>query len=154
MISIDYLAGFMDGEGSICIATHRKARNPGYYLRVQISNTDRGVLESIQKSFGGGIYTTKKGNGWRSEHQLVWCSRKGAALLKELFPYLILKRERAGLAIAFMDYLRSWRPARGHKGRILPVTDADLNLRKRFYEHMKQLNIRGGARKGESGDRK
>ena len=53
--SARYVAGFMDGEGSLMIAKVRiaKGRLPQYHARVSLGNTNRVVLALIQRKYGG-----------------------------------------------------------------------------------------------------
>ncbi|HLE55268.1 MAG TPA: LAGLIDADG family homing endonuclease [Thermoplasmata archaeon] len=50
-----YLAGFMDGEGSLMIAKYagRGLRGYHYRARISIANTNRLVLEEIRRVYGG-----------------------------------------------------------------------------------------------------
>ncbi len=54
-ITPQYLAGFMDGEGSIMIArsSARNSNRVHYRARVDVANTDRRVLEEVRDQFGG-----------------------------------------------------------------------------------------------------
>ncbi|MFN4218196.1 MAG: LAGLIDADG family homing endonuclease [Candidatus Bipolaricaulia bacterium] len=53
-----YLAGLIDGEGTITLA--RKYKGAHRHLLVSISNTERPVLEWVQRVIGAGRITTKR----------------------------------------------------------------------------------------------
>lgn len=53
-----YLAGIVDGEGTITLASKNKGQNRR--LAITVSNTDRELLEWILKVVGVGIITTKR----------------------------------------------------------------------------------------------
>ena len=97
--SLEYLAGFFDGDGCICIY---KQRNPnmarGHSYRLYISVTQKAplILEVFKAQWGGSIHD-------RSKYANIWMAYGQSALkaLKELAPHLILKREEALLAISF-----------------------------------------------------
>ncbi len=56
MISAEYAAGFMDGEGCINVSSCRNST----YIRVLIVNTNREVLEMFQQRWGGDIKQNKQ----------------------------------------------------------------------------------------------
>jgi len=57
MVSYEYIAGFVDGEGFINIqkkSPNSKSGSP-YWLIVCIANTNKQVLDEIQKIIGGKV---------------------------------------------------------------------------------------------------
>ena len=57
-----YLAGIIDGEGTIVIAKGkiRKGRiNHPYSLRLVVMNTDIRLIEWLKENFGGSIHTKR-----------------------------------------------------------------------------------------------
>ena len=95
-----YAAAFMDADGYIGLYKH------GTYKRAHIgwTNTDRAVLEYIQKCVGGGGYIlTRNPNGGRRRqvfYQYVLVSRSARIVLRLLLPYLRIKQGRAEAALA------------------------------------------------------
>ena len=54
MISLGYLAGFVDGEGYLALARIRRPhRRAEHCVRLVVYNTSLPVLEDIQRSWGG-----------------------------------------------------------------------------------------------------
>lgn len=98
-----YLAAFLDGEGYISIGVRTsKAGSAGHYLVVAVTNTHEGVLRHLHSIWGGALTTPRR----RSEKHLragdlKWVSRQAAAVLAEIRPYLIIKGDRADIAMAF-----------------------------------------------------
>ena len=105
-----YTAGFLDGEGwigiincnnnSILAKTGRKY----YGVNIQIVQSDIEVLEWLKKQWGGGgifpcSFNAKRANSvkWR------WClhTKDAINLLKEVYPYLKVKKKQAEIAIQF-----------------------------------------------------
>src|SRR3989344_3193708 len=83
-----YVAGFVDGEGSIVIYGDND-------YRISIPQTHEGVLRSIQKFAGAGnIYKTKKRKSHWKESWIYCVARQEAVLqfLKNIYPYLIVKK--------------------------------------------------------------
>jgi len=107
-----YLAGIMDGEGSIFIAKQKsKLRtNPSYILRLSITSTDKPLCEWIMGKFGGHIIYDKKqssrGTGYKACYHWRIVGNKAKAILIGIQKYLIIKKEKAELAILFQDQKR------------------------------------------------
>src|SRR3990170_1072595 len=95
-----YIAGFFDGEGSITIAIQKSSPNGA--VIVQISNTNKPVLEWIQSKFGGSIHIkTRENERQQNSWKLDICSLMANRFLKTIQPYLKLKTPQAQLAIEF-----------------------------------------------------
>ena len=96
---IGYIAGFMDGEGSILFCLNRKM-NP----TIQFSNTNKEVIEWLLKKLTvGGLSITvreKKNPKWKTLYQIHIGGIKNVFdILVKIEPYLIIKREKAQRAI-------------------------------------------------------
>lgn len=99
MITWEYAAGFIDGEG--CFSIHEKCQ------RLTVSNLNVAVLFALQERFGGkGRITTKK-NGV-SEYTLGSLGMR--RYLPELIPHLLVKRELAELLLAYLGPIPERRP--------------------------------------------
>jgi hypothetical protein len=113
MIDIKYIAGFWDGEGSITIQ-RQKIKNSDklqYFLYIKASNTNREVLEEIKKFFGIGVITT---NGKPKEHyRQTWQYQSSCndayEIVKMLYPYLIIKKVQAELAMEFQERMNIYK---------------------------------------------
>ena len=88
MLSIEYIAGFIDGEGSVKASMGAK-RTPS----IEITNTDRDVLAEISssiESFIGRklspIFLYKK---YKDHHRQSYGLYLGAPVLREFLPFLI-----------------------------------------------------------------
>ena len=99
---IAYLAGLVDGEGSITI------RQDPHNSMVQlvVVNTHRGVLEWILAEFGGGSISS----GYMSPkstkplyHMYYEARLEVLKMLRAIEPYLIIKKEKAIAAISLME---------------------------------------------------
>jgi hypothetical protein len=117
-VSAQYLAGFFDGEGCITMRhrTSREGRPQHIQIEANITNTNRDVLALIQSDYGGSLHTHQ--NKHRAIHRLRWTSKDAIyALLKKVFPYLVIKRSNAEL---MLEYIKA-RPA--HRRSRLTVDD-------------------------------
>ena len=99
-----YLAGLIDGEGSILISSKRQMRNT---WRLQISNNDFGLLEWCKEITGCGSIIRKKHDNpkWADAGYWACYSWNARKIIKQLMPYLKIanKIKRAESLIAELD---------------------------------------------------
>src|SRR5690348_6559177 len=102
---LSYMAGFFDGEGTVGIKFIKSSRKvPLHSPYVTVSQVTPGVLRWMREYFGGSIYLkppSAKGQG-------IWCwqlsQRLAINFLKEIQPYLRIKKAEAELVIeAFQE---------------------------------------------------
>ncbi|MBU1988150.1 MAG: hypothetical protein KKD94_01555 [Nanoarchaeota archaeon] len=99
----DYIAGFIDGEGSIILKPPR--------VRIYISNTNKEVLDEIRKFLGcGKVYEINRKNAdkkWRKQYGWTICSHKEVLrILKNLKNRLVIKKELCKEAIFYIENKR------------------------------------------------
>lgn len=102
-----YIAGFFDGEGSVSIATnHTKTSRKNYYLKVQIANTFKDLLDQIKDNYGGYIWEVKKKTSHHKQ-SYVWVvvSRQAERFLTDILPHLLIKKPQALLGLEFQKRL-------------------------------------------------
>jgi hypothetical protein len=103
-----YVAGFLDGDGSIHFQLVRqKEYKYGFYIRASVSFSQatphRGFLEYLQELLGGG-YVRDRGTGMSD---LVITSRPLLLqVLSEVSPYVILKRDHVRRALDLIPRIR------------------------------------------------
>jgi len=135
-ISIQYIAGFFDGEGGIYV-TQKVDKRFGKdilvrNIRCQITNGDIKVLKMIQQKYGGIIREKQREEGWKPAFYLEISSQKDMLkFLRDIEPYLIIKKEQVKLAI---QYLKS-RLSHQHKR----YTDEEIKI----TERIRSLTKRG-----------
>lgn len=104
-----YIAGFLDGDGSIHFQLVRqKEYRFGFYIRASISfsqsTSARHGLERIQSMLGGGGYLRDRGTGMSD---LVITSRPTVAeILQDVEPYVIFKKTHVRRALELLPLLR------------------------------------------------
>ncbi|MDE1940676.1 MAG: hypothetical protein KGI66_01005 [Patescibacteria group bacterium] len=105
-----YLAGLIDGEGSISITRHvDKTSVPHYYLRVSISMGQREAVRKIHELYGGYYEVcppTGKLNNHFLRYRVVFSTDAACELLKAAFPYLCVKKAQAALAFKFREVMK------------------------------------------------
>jgi len=146
-LPIEYLAGFVDGEGSLMITRWKgRGSGPHHRPRISISNTNRSVLEDIQRAYGGILtYQDSRQTGWKESFQLVWTNGMVEKLLAELSPDLRLKREQAAVMMEFIRHQKTTpRVRQGPNGRFFaPLLPDVIAYRESLYNQMRGLNAKG-----------
>jgi len=95
-----YLAGLIDGEGTITLS--RRHANERRQLVVSVVSTEREILEWVLAEIGAGKLTRKRTVSERHAPSFTYSisNRRALALLREIEPYLrSYKRRRARLAL-------------------------------------------------------
>ncbi len=92
-----YLAGILDGEGCITIY-HEKKFKTTYILSVTVAMRCPHAIKLFKDEFGGSQCL-------RSSGVLAWTIRSNKALflLKQLLPYLVVKKKQAEVGIEFQQ---------------------------------------------------
>lgn len=114
VMNLDYIAGFFDGEGSVSIIHQRSPRktNPEYRvhrLYANLTNTNCEVMVAVHEFLGFGYLKKKKmySLNQNAKEIFIWESfgPVAARFLKLLENRLVVKKERAGVGIAFQTKL-------------------------------------------------
>ena len=98
---ISYIAGFFDGEGSIYMLHNKKTNQ--IFLCVNLTNTNKKVLDWINKNLGGKLSLSKDKRAKIQLYRLRWYSQNALSILKVLKPYLQIKKNKCKLAIEFQE---------------------------------------------------
>ena len=103
-----YLAGLIDGEGSISIVRattgyNRKSRRIHHQLRVSVYNTDINMVEWVKSRVGFGHIARRKQQSERHKpsYQYQVCALKALEILRAVHPYLVTKKRQAEVAFIF-----------------------------------------------------
>lgn len=108
---LPYVAGLMDGEGSITIgiskpSKKKQLKSPSHWLQVGITNTNRELIGWLYEKFGGHISDNSHSPS-RKKQRPCWAwrvmSNEAKDFLVSLYPYLRVKKRQAELAIAFQE---------------------------------------------------
>ena len=142
-----YIAGLFDGEGCVSIIKDDRTgqgnhKSPSYSLILIISNNNKEVLEWLNKKTGIGNLAKRK-----NQRLYDWkLSRKGTEIfLNKIYPYLIIKREQAELAIEFCNHMNE---KTGYNSKN-PMTQSVLDIRESFRYKMSELKGTSGNRAGD-----
>ena len=142
MTTLDYLAGFFDGEGCVMIV----GRGDGLQrMEISAANMDSRPLEEFAKRWGGSI-TAKgcRGKGGSGKEAIrrpcySWQRSGPRALtaLRALLPRLIVKAEVAELAVEFQARV-SLGVGRSGKG----LVPAEIAWRKEMRDKVSAMNTK------------
>lgn len=137
-----YAAGIVDGEGTIGIWKEARSKNSsGYRYRValEVSNTKEQLIDWLAAQFGG--FKAKVANE-TDNHKPLWkwrCTTSEVPRVLSLIePYLVIKKEQAGLVKQFVELQVKFdqRPGRRQSGEVLEHYEA-------LWQASKALNHRG-----------
>lgn len=139
-----WLAGIIDGEGCISISKRNlgKAKSGrlgfSYRLNVMVRMTHKPTIEKIVSLVGLGKCDRHERDITRKD-AFVWSlwTQQAFALLKEILPYMITKRNNAINAIEYVEYVNSLNP---HSRGVNGLTDEEWNKYKEYYNKSKELN--------------
>lgn len=138
-----YIAGIVDGEGSIIITkAQRKENRAGcrFIPMLVITNTHKGVLDFIVEKTGYGKVQprnekTMERFGWKS-NKLAWRwdvkHQQVGEVVKKLLPYLIIKKHQAENLLEFLNLFEE-----------IPSNyfeQEDLDLQFKYFIRSKELN--------------
>ena len=102
----NYLAGMVDGDGSLVISAHPHKENYiTYDTVITVGLTHLPTIKWLQKTFGGQFYTTqdKRPNRKPNHHWYVSTVDHQLSILKMISPILRLKREQGEALIEFIE---------------------------------------------------
>lgn len=133
-----YWAGLLDGEGSIVIS---KSGDNYHFIRIMIYQKDPMVLKQAQEEFGvGSLQTHLMGLGGP-----VWSwhttTNKAEKVLREIIPYLRIKRKQAELALEYQEYKRAT-DIRGKRknGVYMKMSQEVIDKREWFKQEISRFN--------------
>lgn len=110
-----YLAGIIDGEGTISICDKRVMKRKSQGIRktnkvyrarinfstsVSVANTDPRIIDWLIQNFGGSMsHSKRQEENWRPKITWIMKTTEMVNILTQIVPYLVLKKEQAILMI-------------------------------------------------------
>jgi len=96
-----YAAALVDGEGTIRVTRLLTGYKARYVPEVTVYNSIKDVLLFLDKHWGGDIRPKRRAiSTHRQEYEWRVRRAKAKEFLRQIMPYLIIKREQAKLALA------------------------------------------------------
>jgi len=149
---VGYLAGIMDGEGTIHISRPisraKDCKSPIYQTYIAVTNTDQGLLNWLQERIGGIIRSIPIDKKSGVVRRPIWrwycpiCRIKSFCEL--LIPYSVVKRREFEIMYEIRGTYRN--QAKPGKQGVQKVPDEDISIRHRCYLELKDLHIRPNLR--------
>lgn len=138
----EYWAGFFDGEGTIQIKYRRMSKYAVFEMLVAIAQIDKTPLVKMKEKYGGSIRTAKTGVS-----HLTMTGSNARMFLRTIYPFLIVKREEAEIALKFAD-LQEANPRIHVKGRRGPIPHSAEIIREKIalYEQISAVRQAKGFR--------
>ena len=108
-----WMAGIIDGEGTLTIAKQiRRGRpSPAFRVVVNVANTDYRLLAPFKRYYGGAIYPRserRRSKRWKPSWTWHCFDGNQRLFLEEIRPHLRGKHRQADLLIRFIDRKRSF----------------------------------------------
>jgi hypothetical protein len=132
----NYIAGIVDGEGSILINKRNDANNH-YSVKVEIPNTNLDLLRYIRN-------ITKLGDIIKESRRKINCkivyvynvkSYEYKKFLIPILPYLVIKKRQAELMLQYISLRKA--------NKEYPLNDEEIEIKENIYEEIKPLNKTG-----------
>ncbi len=147
-----YIAGIIDGEGSIGIYKHRRPKSTKGYTyenSLIVVNTNTILMNYLKEKLGGSIRERKKPKlNWKLSYSWqVYCN-SCYSILKQILPYLQIKKKRTELSIEFYEILSSlkqdhrWTLKKSGVKRSIGKTYTDRMHQ--IYDELREINRCGG----------
>ena len=147
MKDIHYLAGIIDGEGTVRIVKRKQYKKKVKYklaklytVQLMIPNSDMRLITWLLENYNG-FYVSQKRRVENHKIVHVWILNglNDYKLLKEVREYLLLKQEQADLCIMMYEKMNLHR----HFCRRYPKPSWAVNYQEDCFQRCKILNRRG-----------
>lgn len=128
-----YIAGIIDGEGSILLTRQSKTQHPSPCITV--ASTDIELLNWLKTTIGRGTLIQKKNyNPKRHKNSFTYTLIRDAAidLLKEIEPYLIIHKKKARA----QHIINNYKKVTVRNGK---YTSCQLKAKEQFYNDFMAL---------------
>jgi hypothetical protein len=136
-----YAAGLFDGEGHIVIykdTNRKKGKNPVYILICGVTNTDKRIIDFFYNNWGACRQIRvrhKEHPKWKTCYEWTIQAKMAMNFLKDIYPYLIGKKEKAKLALDFQGGMARMKDG---KGLFKQVRKEEMARREKIW---KKLNL-------------
>lgn len=133
-----YLAGLIDGEGTITLIKHKKGDwQPIFNASISIGMTVKDSIELFHQTFGGSLYEEKRRGGHKTMYRCRITGNKSVPpVLKILLPYLRVKKAQAVAILAFCEERKSFNGTSYTGG----TPKEEYTKRENYYNQIKELN--------------
>lgn len=143
-----YLAGIIDGEGSIYIgnfSSNPKTGTPHYQTLMEVTNTSEDLIQWLFSTFGGRVnkYTPKQTpkNSRKPVFRWIVSGELLTHLCIRILPFLVIKIEQCKIMLEIRETFKGTGATKGKSG-CQPVNPEIIEKRKHCFEKMRSLHCR------------
>ncbi len=144
-----YMAGIIDGEGTISIFrsfnSSKGKRYPCYCARLNVYNSDERLMLWLKDNFGGSFRIVKRKeerdtSRWKPAY--IWEIGRLAAVdvIKAVLPYLVIKQAQANL---FLEFRKTVEASSQNVYGVSGLPANVIAIREEIMEQIHQLNRKG-----------
>lgn len=135
-----WMAGFVDGEGTITICS--VAKNKTFVPKLAVSNTNYDSIKIFEDNFGGKVRLRKWENKkWKPCYEWSLTSRAACKAIEQLQPYLKIKNRQAEIVLELDVVRQMYNPS---VRRWNPSLKKKVNTQfSRLKDKVQKLNKRG-----------
>lgn len=128
-----YIAGIVDGEGTVTLMRHHNNETPTPY--VSVANNSLVLLKWLKAKVGGGVIVSKRKNKPHHSDSYAWyiCQDRSLRFLSEIRRYLVVKKPQADLLV------EKYKSVTHRAGKYTPVM---LSKKMRLVAQIRKLNQR------------
>lgn len=136
-VSLGYLAGFIDGDGSVLITLGRGVASPSHQPILCATSSDQSVLRLICQSFGGSVspMPDSRNSKWKKMFRWMYAVPSNGGILVDLVNHLVLKH-RQGIAVLALAHRRSM----FNGVRRVKLATEEIAARHEMYREVRRLN--------------
>jgi hypothetical protein len=143
-----YLAGIIDGEGSIyigCFSKNPSTGTPYYQTAIEINNTDESLIDWIANTFGGRKSRYTRNQTPKNSRKPVFRWLATGILVDHLVtlvkPYIVIKKRQCEVMLLMRE---TYKETGIRKGKALnePIPERILTLREELYRELRALHCR------------
>lgn len=143
-----YLAGIIDGEGSIYIGNFSANKKTGakyYQTNIEVTNTDENLIDWLVTHIGGRKYTYSKNQTPKNSRKQVFRWIVNGDLVTQLcsllFPYIVIKKQQCEIMLKMRKTFEHTSMKKGKQGiQNLPLHI--LEEREKYFHQMQSLHCR------------
>jgi hypothetical protein len=133
-----YIAGIIDTEGSIILTQDTKV-NSHFKLQITITNTSYKLIRFLSLKLSGLKHSINRryiSPKRKTAYSITLQAQSAEILLKEIFPYLVLKKEQAEIALKYRETI----VGRGKFNRYYHMPKEIISKRKEYANLLRSLN--------------
>lgn len=141
-VDLAYTAGMIDSDG--CIAINRSHKGYRHFCPwVQIAQIDSEGLKYIEKIFNFLKYSNFCKDNKRKFHRLLIVGSKCQIILKQILPYLKIKKKQALIVIKLCKLIDNRYKTKIGKGKdTRKMKNSEICKRYNLYKQIRKLNSR------------